>query len=122
MAENFFQILCVKMRRNPKHALTIKTSVCCEYMKMRIEPQKITERLDGDDGAGDCILLWDNGLEKHFQRVPRTSAQIGEEFAVIEEISAEDFGYTEDEMPVRNGLEDLFAEPFPEFNNPLLMA
>jgi hypothetical protein len=39
-------------------------------MAVRVETQEIPKALDGNDGAGDCILLRDNGLEKHFQRVP----------------------------------------------------
>ena len=38
------------------------------------------------------------------------------------EISAEDFGYAKDKMAVRDCLEHFLAEPFSEFNHPLLMA
>ena len=86
-------------------------------MAVRVETQEIPKGLDGNDGAGDCILLRDNVLEKHFQRVPCTSAQSGKESSVIEEISAEDFGYAEDKMTVRHGLEDFFTEPFPELHH-----
>ena len=91
-------------------------------MEVWIESKKITEGLDGNDGAGDCILLWDTGLEKQFQGVPPTATQVGEEFSVIEEIPAKDLGYAEDKMTVWNGLEDFLTEPFPEFHYPLLMA
>ena len=91
-------------------------------MKVRVESQEIPKALDGNDGAGDRPLLWDDGLEKHVQRVPCTSAQSGKESSVIEEISAEDFGYAEDKMTVRHGLEDFFTEPFPEFHHPSLMT
>ena len=98
---------------------------------MRVESQEIPEGLDGNDGAGDClpvrctqtgILLRHNGLEKHFQRVPCTSAQLGEESSVIEDVSPEDLGYAENEMTVRYGLEHFFTEPFPELHHPLLMT
>ena len=91
-------------------------------MAVRIKTQEIPKGLDGNNGAGDGILLRDNGLEKDFQRVPCTSAQFGEESSIIEEIFPEDFWYAEDEMTVRYGLEDFFTEPFPEFNHPLLMT
>ncbi len=55
-------------------------------------------------------------------RRPTAATQVGEKIAVIEEISAEDFGYAQDEMPVRNCLDHFLAEPFTEFNDPLLMA
>jgi len=47
-------------------------------MAMGVESQEIPEGLDGNGGAGECILLRDNGLEKDFQRVPCASAEIGE--------------------------------------------
>ena len=91
-------------------------------MAVRIETQEIPKGLDGNHCAGDGILLRDKGLEKHFQRVPCASAQLGEESSVIEEISPEDFGYAENEMTVRYGLEHFFTEPFPELHYSLLMA
>ena len=91
-------------------------------MAMRVETQEIPKGLNGYDGAGDWIFLRDDGLEKHFQRVPCASAQLREESSVIEEVSPEDLGYAENEMTVRYGLEDLFAEPFPEFHHPFLMT
>ena len=91
-------------------------------MAVRVEPQEIPKGLDGNDGAGDCILLWDNGLEKHFQRVPCTSAQFGEESSIIEKVSPEDLWYAKNEMTVWYSLEHFFTEPFTEFHHPFLMT
>ena len=91
-------------------------------MEVWIESKNITEGLDGNDGAGDCILLWDNGLEKQFQGVPPTATQVGEEFSVIEEIPPQDFWYAEDKMTMWNGLEDFLTEPFTKFYNPFLVT
>jgi len=62
-------------------------------MAVRVESQEIPRGLDGNDGAGDRILLRDNGLEKNFQRVPCAAAQFGEESSIIDEVSPGDFGY-----------------------------
>ena len=91
-------------------------------MAARVESQEIPKGLDGNDGAGECILLRDNGLEKDFQRVPCTSAQLREESSAIEEVSPEDLRYAENEMTVRYGLEHFFTEPFPELHHPFLMT
>ena len=91
-------------------------------MAVGVESQGIPKGLDGNDGARDCILLLDNGLEKRFQRFPCTSAQFGEESSIIEEVSPEDFGYAEDEVPMGNDLENLLAEPFTELHYPFLVA
>jgi len=48
--------------------------------------------------------------------------EIGEQLSVIEEIAAQDFGYTEDEMPVWNGLEDFFTEPLAKLHDTLLVT
>jgi hypothetical protein len=83
---------------------------------MRTVSQKIAECLYGDDSAMNCILFRHGFLEKDLQRLPAIAAQIREE------ISAEDFGYAEHEMPVRNGLEDFFTETLSELNYPFLMT
>ena len=91
-------------------------------MAVGVETQEVPKGLDGNDGAGDCSLLRHNGLEKHFQRVPCTSAQLGEESSVIEEISPEDLGYAENEMTVRYSLEHFFTKPRPELHYPFLVT
>jgi len=52
--------------------------------------------------------------------------EIGEQLSVIEEIAAQSrrggIGYAEDEMAVRNPLQDFFTQPFPEFHHPLLVT
>ena len=111
MAEDLFQNFCVNTRRYAEHSIPIKASVRTENVEMRIEAKEITKGLDGNDSAGDCILLRDNGSEKHFQRGPCTSAQMGKQLSVIKEVFSENFGYAEDEMSMRNGLEDFFAKP-----------
>ena len=70
-------------------------------MAVRVESQEIPKGLDGNDGAGNFILLWDNGLEKHFQRVPCTSAQLGEESVVIKGETPKDLWCVEGEVSVR---------------------
>jgi hypothetical protein len=70
-------------------------------MAVRIKSKKITKRLYGNSGPGRGILLRCGLLEKLLQRFPGTSAQLRKEFSVEEKISAEDFGYAEDEMTMR---------------------
>jgi len=120
--ENLFQGLCVKTRHNVEHAIPIKTSVCCVYMKVRIESQKIAERLNGNDGARNCLLPRHGFLEKRLQCFPAASTQFREESSIIEEVSSEDLWNAKNIMTVRYGLEDFFTEPFPEFQHPLLMT
>ncbi len=84
-------------------------------MAMRVVSQKITKGLDGNNGSGNRTLLGDNGLEKHFQYIPGTPAEFGEQFSVIEKVSSAYFWYAEDEMAVGNGFEDFLAEPFTKF-------
>ncbi|MDP1989767.1 MAG: hypothetical protein Q8K00_01995, partial [Syntrophales bacterium] len=46
----------------------------------------------------------------------------GKKFPIIEKITAEDFRNAEYEMPVRHLLEDIHAEPLPEFHHALLVT
>ena len=89
---------------------------------MWIESKKITKGLNGDNSPRYSIILRYGFLENGFQRFPATAAQVGKEFAVIQEIPPQDFGYAEDKMPVRYGFEYFFTQPLPEFHDSLLMA
>ncbi len=55
-------------------------------------------------------------------RIPPATTQVGHKTSVVQEIPPEDFGYAENEMSVRNGLEDFFAKPLAEFHHPFLMT
>jgi hypothetical protein len=87
-----------------------------------IESQGIAKGLNGNDGAGERVFSRDDCLKKHFERIPGTAAEFGEEFSIIEKVSPEDLRDTEDEVAVGHGLEDLLTEPFPEFYNTLLVT
>ena len=61
-------------------------------------------------------------LEKYLQGFPSTAAEVGKKFSIIEKVSAHDLRDAEDEMPVRNLLEDVHTEPFAELHNALLVT
>jgi hypothetical protein len=62
------------------------------------------------------------GWRNTFRDSQARAAEIGKKLHVIQEVTAEDVRDTEDEMPVRDRLEDIHAQPLPEFYHPLLMA
>ena len=65
---------------------------------------------------GNCIL------EKNLQGFPGAAAEIGKKLPIVKKVTAEDLRDAEYEMTVRNLLEDIHAEPFPEFHHPLLVT
>jgi hypothetical protein len=77
-----------------------------------IEAEEIAEGLHGDDGAGDGIVVRNRILEKSLQGFPGATAQIGKQLPVIQKVTAEDLRDAEDEMTVRDLLENIRAEPF----------
>jgi hypothetical protein len=103
-------------RSDAKHA-----AVGYENVAVRIESKGIAKRLHSDDGAGDGIIFRNRMLEKNLQGFPGAAAQIGKKLPIVEKRTAEDFRYAEYEMPVRNLLEDIHAEPLPEFHYALLI-
>jgi len=121
--EDGLQLLEFKGWRDAEHAaITIETAVRHEDVAVGIESEEIAEGLHGDDGAGDGIPFGNDLLHEDLYGFPCAAAEIGKKLPVIEEIPTEDFRDAEDEMTVRNLLEDIRAEPFPEFHHPLLMA
>jgi hypothetical protein len=61
-------------------------------------------------------------LEKDLQGIPGAAAEVGKEFSIIQKVTAEDFRDAEYKMSVRNLLEDVHAQPFPEFHHAFLVA
>ena len=120
--ENRLQLFQVQRRSDPEHALPIEASVRHQDMAVGLESEEVAKGLDGDDGAGDGILLRHRLLKKELQGFPGAAAQIGKKIPVIEKIPPQDLRDAEDDMSVGNLLEYVGTEPFPEFHHPLLMA
>jgi len=84
--------------------------------------------LDTDDDAGDGIIFRNRMLEKNLQGFPGAAAAGGKKFSIIQKVATQYFRDTKDKMPVRNLLrvpfrvEDVHAQPLPEFHYALLMA
>ena len=95
---------------------------------------EVAKRLHGDDGAGDGVIFGNRFLlvpfrvEKDLQGFPGAAAEIGEKLPVVQKVTTQDLRDadtlkgTSDEMPVRDLLEDIHAQPLPEFHHQFLMA
>ena len=69
-------------RRDSEHTPTAKTSVRHQDMAVEIESEEVAKGLDGNDGAGDGILLRHSLLKKELQGFPGASTQIGKKIPV----------------------------------------
>jgi len=61
-------------------------------------------------------------LHENFQGFPGAAAESREQLSIIKKIAAQNLGNAEDEMPVGNLLENVHAQPFPEFHHALLVT
>ena len=131
MPEEGLQLFQLQGRGDAEHALFAidavlslpkETAVRHRNVTVGIESEKIAEGLDSDDGAWDGIIFRNRILDKNLQGFPGAAAEISKKLPVIEEIPTEDLRDAEYEMTVRNLLEDIHAEPLPEFHHALLMA
>jgi hypothetical protein len=93
-----------------------------EDWTVRIEPEEVTERLHGNDGAGNGFIFRNRILEKTLQGIPGVAAEGGKELSIIQKVTTQYFRDTKDKMPVRNLLEDVHAQPLPEFHHALLVT
>ena len=89
---------------------------------MGIEPEEVAECLDGDDGAGNGIILRNGLLQKDLQRLPGATAEGGKKFSVIEEVSTQNLRDAKDKMSMGYLFEDIHTEPLAEFHHALLVA
>jgi hypothetical protein len=88
--EDIFQMPRVPCRGYLEPPVSIENSIGAKHMAVGVEVQGIAEGLDGNDGAGDCILFGDTVLGKTFQRIPCAATQIGEKVSIIEEVTPQD--------------------------------
>ena len=72
--------------------------------------------------AGDGIIFRNQMLEKNLQGFPGAAAEGGKKLSIIQKVTTQYFRYAECEMPARNLLEDIHAEPLPKFHHTFLMA
>ncbi len=122
MPEDLLQMLQFEQWRYSERAVFTKAAVGAEHMQMRMPSKEIAKRMYCHNGPWNSPLFRYGFPGKFFQDFPPATAEIAEQLSVIEEIATQDFGYTEDEMSARNGLQDFFTQPFPEFHNPLLVT
>ena len=76
---------------------------------MGIMSDEIAKRLHSNNGAGDGVVLRDRLLDENLQGVPGAAAQIGQEFSIIQEVTAQNLRDTEDKMPMGNLFEGVHA-------------
>ena len=67
-----------------RHVLSLpkEASVCCRDMAVRVESEEVAKGLDGDDGAGEEILLRHRFLKKELQGFPGAATQIEKKIPV----------------------------------------
>ena len=121
--EDGLQLFQLQRRGDAEHtSRSVETAVRHEDVAVGIEAEEVSESLHGDDGAGDGIILRDRLLEKHLQGFPGAAAKIGKKLPIVEKVTPQHLRDAEYEMPVRNLLEDIYAQPFAEFHDTLLMT
>jgi len=83
---------------------------------------KVAKCLDVDYSAWHGVLLKYRTSQIHLESFPGAEAQLREQFAVVEEISAEDLGDREDKMTMRYCIDHFLAEPLTKIHHSLLVA
>jgi len=98
--EDRLQLFQLQGRGDTEHAIvSVKASIGDENVAVGIESEEIAEGLDGDDGAGDGILLRNRLLDKYLQGFPGTPAQISKKFPIVQKVAAQDLRDTEAVLP-----------------------
>jgi len=91
-------------------------------MDMRMPMRKFTEGLNSGSHAKNCVLTAKNRLIHLSDHIVCDFREPSEEFAVETEIYPEPFRNGEDELPMWNSSEDLFADVHRKFKDTFLMA
>lgn len=76
--EDGLQLFEFQGRGDAEHAsCSIEAAIRQQNVGVGIEAKEVSESLDGDDGAGKGIILWDGFPEKDLEGFPGAPAEIG---------------------------------------------
>jgi len=120
--KELFQGVRVEGRGYPERRAFIEAAIRAEYVAMGIEVQKIPKSLDCNGGPRVYPVSGKGRLEELLKAIPDGATQIREKSAVIKEVTPEDLGHAEGEVPVGHGLKDIFTEPLPKLYYSFLMT
>ena len=87
-----------------------------------MEPGVIPEIVDHHDHPQDTVIETQHGSKEHLQALLGAVAQLRQELSVVFEIDARQNRDAEDELSVRDGIEDVVGDVFPELNRFLGMT
>jgi hypothetical protein len=88
-------------------------------MEMRMKPGVIPEGMDDHDHPEDAVIEAQQGSKEHLQALFGAVAKLCQELSVVLEIDAQHDRNAEDELSMRDGIEDVVGDVFPELNTPL---
>ena len=120
--EDPLQMFQFEQRRYSEHAVSTKTAVGAEHMKMRMPSKEIAKRMYCHNGPRNGPLFRYGFPTKFFQGFPAATAEPRKQLSVVEKIAAQDFGDAKDEMPVWNSFQDFFAEPLAKLHYTFLVT
>ena len=115
----FFQVSFGEVMEGPVRA---KQPVGDNDIEVRMKPGIIPEGVDHHSHAQYAVIEAQHGSKEDIQTFFGTVAQLRRELAVVLEIDAQQDQDAEDELSMRDGIEDVVGNVFPKLNRFLGMA
>jgi len=107
--ENFLKLLHVGFGEHIKGPTGSKETVCCNGMKMRVEPGVISKGVNDHHKAWNSVRKAKHSTKENLKTFPGTMAELRQKLPVVLEIDPEKNGYAEYKLPVRYRIEDIVA-------------
>lgn len=89
---------------------------------MRLQCEKIAKSMNGNHSPRSGLLIRAGSPQEDIKAFPGTSAQLAQEFPVIQKIAPNDFWERENDVSMWNLCQNLSAKKLAKFHHPLLMA
>jgi len=112
----------IRLRHDKEIAAIQEEAVVHQGIEVGMPAGVISKGLDGHDDSRNTDFLAKDKLEELRQTFYGTLTELGQQFAVVEKKSAQDFGDREDILTVGNRIDNRFLEVVAELDHFLVMA
>ena len=122
MPEESFELFHVYLWKYIKPSARHKAAVSDKAMEMRMKVDQISEGLDRDHNTWHGLFFIQSRAEELFNSLIGALAELAQELSIKSEMGSEHLGDSKDILPMREGVEDFFGDPFAKHEDSFLVT
>ena len=122
MLKEPLQLLYFYFWKDIEPSVRHKATIGDKAVKMRVEVDQISEGLDRDHNTWHGLFFIQSRAEELFNSLIGALAELAQELSIKSEMGSEHLGDSKDILPMREGVEDFFGDPFAKHEDSFLVT